>query len=241
MRLGWSATNVLVLYWLESLMVAIFICLRIDLHRRLTRRRGHWREGQLASSPGGLATHPVLLGNYAVIAFVFTLAHGLFVLTLTWIISARHPDDPAWRFAFDPLVHGALAMFAPMLIDFCVDPGGIRARPFAWIRACTQQRMGRVLILHLAIILGMFASAAFESPYGLLYALILLNTLWDLMMSGADARAAPPLHEPPAWLSKLGARIGKGQGGSAELARQWTQNLATAARNAAEDEQVVER
>ena len=75
----WSALTVVALYWVENLLVAVFTCARILLHRVLTRKRGHWRTGQLGTKvndkPSGLG----LLGEYATMAFVFTLAHGIFV------------------------------------------------------------------------------------------------------------------------------------------------------------------
>jgi hypothetical protein len=50
--------------------------------------------------------------------------------------------------------------------------------------------MGRVLILHLAIIFGMWAMAASDSPLAVLYVPIALKTLWDLAASNASAKAA---------------------------------------------------
>jgi hypothetical protein len=241
LRYGWSATNVLVLYWLESLLVAIFTCLRIAAHCRLTRLRGHWREGQLTPSPGAIGKRPVLLRDYAVIAFVFTLAHGLFVIVLAFIFTSRHPDSPVWRFEPAPFQHGALLLLAVLVAEFVVDMIGLRARPFAWMRAYTQQRMGRVLILHLAIIFGMFAAAATESPYAILYVLIGLKTLWDLAMSRVGDVAAPAPATPPRWLMKLGDRLGKDKGGSDALARQWTVDVEATHRRSIEDEQPMPR
>src|SRR3954470_24788495 len=45
--LGWSIGTVLLLYWVESVLVAVFTCARIALHRALTRKSGHWRTGSL--------------------------------------------------------------------------------------------------------------------------------------------------------------------------------------------------
>src|SRR5258708_21491936 len=55
---GWSALTVVVLYWFENLLIAVFTCARIALHRQLTRKRGHRRKGQLGTQvndkPSGL-------------------------------------------------------------------------------------------------------------------------------------------------------------------------------------------
>src|SRR3954467_12002220 len=46
-NLGWSASTVVALYWSENLALAFFTCARIALHRKLTRKRGHWRGGTI--------------------------------------------------------------------------------------------------------------------------------------------------------------------------------------------------
>ena len=241
LHFGWSATNVLVLYWLENLLVAVFTCLRIAAHCRFTRRRGHWRKDQLASSPGEMGKKPVLLRDYAVIAFVFTLAHGIFVAAIALILSSRHADTLIWQFAFGPFRQGALILLGVLAIDFCIDLRGLRSRSFAWIKGYTQQRMGRVLILHLAIIFGMFAMAATKSPFSVLYALIGLKTLWDLAMSRVSDAPAPTAATPPRWLLKIGDRMGKDKGGGAALAKQWKVECEAASRRGIEDEQPVPR
>lgn len=241
LRYGWSATNVLVLYWLESLLIAIFTCLRIAAHCRLTRLRGHWREGQLTPSPGAVGKRPVLLRDYATVAFVFTLAHGLFVIALAFIFTSNHPDSPVWRFESVPFRHGALLLLAVLAAEFVVDMIGLRARTFAWMRAYTQQRMGRVLILHLAIIFGMFAAAATDSPYAILYVLIGLKTLWDLAMSGSGDAPPAPAAQPPRWLVGFSERVGKGRISAAELGQQWQAGVAAARQHAIEDEQTMPR
>ena len=88
-----------------------------------------------------------------------------------------------WHFEFASLRQGAVILLATLAIDFCIDLAGLRSRSFAWIKGYTQQRMGRVLILHLAILFGMFAMAATGSPFSVLYVLIGLKTLWDLATS----------------------------------------------------------
>lgn len=241
LHFGWSATNVLVLYWLENLLVAVFTCLRIAAHCRLTRRRGHWRKDQLAASPGEMGKQPVLLRDYALIAFVFTLAHGIFVAAIALILTSRHADAPMWRFAFGSFRQGALILFGALAIDFCIDLRGLRSRSFAWIKGYTQQRMGRVLILHLAILFGMFAMAATNSPFSVLYALIGLKTLWDLAMSRVNDAPAPTAATPPRWLLKIGDRMARDKVGGTALAKQWKVECEAARRRSIEDEQMLPR
>ncbi|MEO7325181.1 MAG: DUF6498-containing protein [Dokdonella sp.] len=239
LRYGWSASNVLVLYWLESLLIAIFTCLRIAAHCLLTRRKGHWREGQLTPSPGNLGKYPLMLRDYAGVAFAFTLVHGIFVIGLTYIFSMKHPDSPVWGFDFVAFGHGAQLIAGVLAAEYCLDLTGMRMRPFAWMRAYTQQRMGRLLVLHLAIIFGMFAAAMTDSPYAILYVLIGLKTLSDLAMSNAGDAPAATADHPPAWLIKVSTRVGKGKISGADLEQQWQDSREAARKHEIEDEQVM--
>jgi hypothetical protein len=236
-RLGWSVTNVLVLFWLENLLVAIFTCARIALHRHLTNKSGHWRSGQIGSTTKGKPASGSLLGEYAIAAFVFTFGHGVFVAAIAFLLAQKQPGEAMWHFSSAAFKQGALMLAVVLAVDFVTDLPGLGSRSFAWIKTYAQQRMGRVLVLHLAIIFGMVAMAVTESPLGLLYVLIGLKTLWDL--AAASAVAAPVADTPPGWLVKLGDRVGKKGAGRAEMAAQWTSNLEASRKQAIEDEKVV--
>jgi len=219
------------------LLVAVFTCARIVLHRALTRKAGHWRSSQLGGvSVNGKPKDFGLLGEYAIIAFPFTLVHGVFVFAIVFLIAANKSGSE-WQFSYEQFRFGALQMLAVLGVDFLVDAALMRSRSFAWIKTYTQQRMGRVLILHLGIIFGMWGMAASDSPIAVLYVLIGLKTLWDLALTRVVAAAVP--QQPPRWLLKLGDRIGKDKGGAAALAGQWSSGLETARRQAIEDEQVM--
>jgi len=200
--LGWSATTIVVLYWFENLLTAIFTCVRIVAHRAMTRKRGHWRGGQLGSDikindkPFKASS---LLQEYAILAFVFTLAHGVFVGGFMLIFAQNHGDEPLWQFSADQFRQGVLTIFAVMVAELIVDLTGMRSRSFAWMRAYVQQRMGRVFVMHLTLIFGMVAMAATQSPFAVLYVLIGLKTLWDLAAAtrSAKANANTRPDEPP--------------------------------------------
>ncbi|HEU4663963.1 MAG TPA: DUF6498-containing protein [Dokdonella sp.] len=236
-RLHWSVANVFVLFWVENLLVAAFTCLRIAVHRALTHKRGHWRSGQLAaSSSDHVGRGASLLGDYARIAFVFTLAHGIFVLAIAFLLAHNRPGEPNWHFSWTALRQGVLLLSGTLAAGFLADLPGMRARPFAWIRLLVQQRMGRVLILHLAIIFGMMAMAATDSALGLLFVLVGLKTAWEL----ATLRAPAPMpDQPPAWALRLGARFGKDKGGAEAFAREWKRDADASRRRAAEDEETM--
>ena len=237
--LGWSASTVVVLYWFENLAVAVFTCARIALHRRLTRKRGHWRGGTLGVKVNDRLLTTGLLGEYATMAFVFTFAHGIFVGGFLLIAAQNHRDSALWQFSRAQFAQGAAWTAAALAAEFLLDAATIRSRSFAWIRAYVGKRMGRVLVMHLTIIFGMWAMMATESPFAVLYVLIALKTLWDLAASAAGANPDALPAEPPAWLSKLGDRVGKDQGGAAKMRADWQRNVDDMRRAALEDEQIM--
>jgi len=230
--LGWSIGTVLILYWLENLLVALFTCARIALHRALTRKAGHFRGGRAASG---------LLADYAPVALVFTLVHGIFVVAIVFIVGANRPDMAGWPFSYEQFRYGALQMLAVLALDFLVDALTMRARPFAWIKAYAGQRLGRVLILHLGIIFGMWAMFATDSPLGVLYVIIGLKTLWELAAGNAAATAAPLPARPPAWALKMADRIARDKGGAQKMIEDWQRSAESERRQAVEDEAVVAR
>jgi len=238
-ELGWSASTVVVLYWFENLAIAFFTCARIALHRRLTRKRGHWRAGQLGTKVGDKPSTAGLLGEYATMAFVFTLAHGIFVGAFVMIGAQNHGDDSRWAFSREQFVQGAMWMTIALVADFLVDALAMRQRSFAWIKAYVGSRMGRVIVMHLAIIFGMWGMMATESPFAVLYVLIGLKTLWDLAASNSSASADTLSAQPPAWALKLADGMTKDHSGASKMTRDWEVTRENMVRAAKEDEEIM--
>ena len=236
-QLGWSASTVVVLYWFENLLIACFTCARIALHRKLTRKRGHWRQGQLGTKVGDKPSTAGLLGEYATMAFVFTLAHGIFVGAFVLIGADNHRGDPHWAFSAAQFRQGAQWMALALVADFLVDVATMRGRSFAWLRAYVDQRMGRVIIMHLAIIFGMWGMMATESPFAVLYVLIGLKTLWDVVASRASGSPQALPEQPPELALKLAAQQ---KGITREkLVANWKQQREDMIRAARENEEVM--
>ena len=152
-ELGWSASTVVVLYWFENLLTVFFTCARIALHRRLTRKRGYWRKGQLGTKINDKPSTAGLLGEYAAMAIIFTLAHGIFVGGFVLIAADHNSGDPRWAFSGTQFWQGAQWMAIALVADFLVDAATIRQRSFAWMRHYVGQRVGRVILLHLTLYL----------------------------------------------------------------------------------------
>jgi hypothetical protein len=237
--LGWSIGTVLLLFWLENLLIAVFTSARIVLHRMLTRRAGHFRSGQMGGvSVNGKPMNWGLLGEYAVVAFPFTLVHGIFVVAIVFMIGANRSELAEWRFSYEQFRLGALQMLGVLALDFLIDALAMRTRSFAWIKAYAGQRTGRILILHLGIIFGMWAMAATDSPIGVLYVILALKVLWELATSGATEKAAALPERPPNWALKLADRIARDKGGAQKMIEDWQGSNETRRREAIEDEAV---
>ena len=238
----WSAINVIVLYWFENLLIGFCTLIRLIAHRAWTRKRGYWRHSnrlgvQVDNKPAEMG----LIGEYAIGTFGFTLAHGIFVGGIVLIVHQNYPDQAMWQLSWQQVLRGALTIAAFLGIELAVDLTRIRGASFAALRDYAQARMGRVIVLHLAIIFGMFAMAMSHSPMGILYVLIGIKTCADLL--GVATRAAPKIADsdtpPPAWTLRMANKLGKDKGGAAGLQKQWQAERDQARKSAIEDEQTM--
>ena len=243
LEFGWSAPTLLVLFWCENAIGIGFTCLRIALHRRFTRKRGHWNVTASGGASGGLpGKATTLLMSYAVPSIVFTAAHAIFVFAIAFALASKHPGDPFWQFSFEQLRIGLEWITAFMLVDFAKDLLMLRGHSYAWIKRYSDQRMGRVIVLHLGIIFGMGALAFFDSPLAPLCVLMGLKALLDLAWSwGSGAEPVPA--EPPQWSVKLAGSLGGMAGGfgEEEFRRRWQAEREAEQRAAIENELPLER
>jgi hypothetical protein len=175
---GWSLSTMLFLYWLENLFNTFFIGARIWLHRRLTRKRGHWMAVELKATATvngkPLAVPTTLLTNFVGSNLIFALAHGIFVALLVFGILERRPSPAA-------LGRGVLWLLAAMTLAFLLDARTIRRQPFSWIRARVDGALGRMVVVHLALIGGVFFLAATGRETSFFLVFVLLKALFDLL------------------------------------------------------------
>jgi hypothetical protein len=236
----WSAINVVVLYWFENLLIGFCTLIRLLAHRAWTRKRGYWRRtNRLGILVNNKPAEMGLIGEYGTATFAFTLAHGIFVGGIVLLVHQNYPDQPMWQLSWQQVLRGALAIAAFLGIELAIDLARISGASFAALRDYAQARMGRVIVLHLAIIFGMAAMAWSNSPMGVLYVLIALKTGADLL--GIATRGAPKIADgdtpPPGWSMRMAEKIGKDKGGGPGLLKHWQAERELARKNAIEDEQ----
>src|SRR3954470_19882916 len=84
---GWSPATALTLYWCENLVGSLLLAGRIALHRRLTRKRGHYRP-QINARDGedrGVQGQS-FLSEFATLSLAFCLVHGIFLVALSVLV-----------------------------------------------------------------------------------------------------------------------------------------------------------
>jgi hypothetical protein len=245
LRLGWSAVMVVAMYWVENALGVVYTAARIALHRSLTRKRGHWRSGQLDAQVNWHWKQGSLLRDYLKRAPLSTFLQGIFVAVFVAfairVLTAQqqHPDwEPYQRLSVAQFVHGAESMALAMTVGFALDALSMRQRSFAWIKRNVVGQQGRVVLLHFAMIVGIMAMIFTQSPVAVVYVLIALKTASDLYQWSLDARVDGVLAEPtPSVLQP--PKVGTGESTSKDkLVVQRERETQAMIRAAEEDEEV---
>jgi hypothetical protein len=197
----WNSGTTLAIYWVETVLSTLFIALRIAVHRRFLPVKGHYRyEPPQHNRRHG--TGITYLRHFVPIALIFSAAHGVFLAVLFGILTA---NGRAAEVRLDPraLATGCGLVLLFQMADFLVDVSTICSRPFRWVELLAERNLGRVIVVHLTIILGLFAAAFYDSPRNLFVVFLILKTLNDL--SGIIPQYNPD--EPPRWLCRLMDRV----------------------------------
>ena len=180
---GWNVATLLVLYWVENGIVGILNVPKMLLARGPTSpSEGELRiNGRVSTSNAGLVVF--FLIHYG----IFWVVHGVFVWTLATFVAfggdgglagsqgSRGPDLSA-------VAWGALGLAISHGASFVMNFLGRRE----YLRVSAGRQMfapyGRLVILHLAIILGAFVSLVIGSPVGAVAVLVILKTVVDLAL-----------------------------------------------------------
>jgi hypothetical protein len=230
---GWSPSTTLALYWIDTLVGTFAMGMRISLHRRWTGMAGHTRpqlDMQMTTTSGG-KTRQVrfksFLTEFISTALIFSLAHGVFLAVILGAILEPPNIEDAKKGVMGILTCHGLALG---LDSFRIDTW-----TFARLKAMAQKLLGRVFIVHLAIIGGMFFMAWRDTPGAFFGVFVWLKALSDVgsMLPQWDPK------EPPQWLVKSMRVLPKQKGETFE--EYWRRTEKHSARQTADDERRVER
>ena len=192
---GWSSGTALALYWLETALALPLVLLRIVLHRRATEAQGHYR-AHFASGAEKGTKRGTLLGEVALFGTVFTAVHGLFLTFFLVVVLPR--EDVTAAIDVRQLGFGLAVAGGFLVLSLARDLIGIDERPFGWIKREAQGLLGRTVILHFAIIGGVWLGAVTGRPTLFVLAFGVLKLWTDVV--AAWPRRGEGSARPPGWL-----------------------------------------
>lgn len=196
---GWSAGTTLIVYWFETVAASVFVAARILAHRRWSPRRGHFRyQAPKSDRPRSQSS---FLQGFLVTSLVFSAAHGIFLGVILFVLDHNGQGDLAgvdWR----SVKLGSLYVLIALAIDFAVDLLSLRKWSFWQIEGTANRNLGRVVVVHLTLVFGMFGAAITDTS-ALFGVFVVLKTLYAVS-------TALPQWEPataPEWLSHVMNRL----------------------------------
>ncbi|ULE32677.1 DUF6498-containing protein [Mycobacterium sp. IDR2000157661] len=196
---SWSAGTTLIVYWIENVAACLFIATRILAHRRLSPRRGHFR--YLAPNSDRRARPGSFVKGFLVVGLAFSAAHAVFLAAILGLLD--HRGDLIARVDWRSVLIGCGWMLAFLVVDLAVDLIRLRHWSFWRVEQAANRGLGRVIVVHLTLIFGMFGVAVTGAPSALFGVFVALKTLYAVgsMLPQYDPVTAPR------WLSGLMNRL----------------------------------
>lgn len=175
---GWDTFLIIYLFWCENLIIGTFNLLRMAF----------------ASGDGNIASHlvkPFVMACFAAHFGIFTIAHGMMILTLFgeerlgWNPGEFGPDF------FGPCFYALVqlwpelglpfcALMASHLASFVVNYLGHQEYRSFNINDAMTQPYRRVVVLHLTVCFGALVIEGMDGPIGMLVLLVVVKTVADL-------------------------------------------------------------
>lgn len=214
----WKTFDVVILYWFENVVIGVINVLKMitcspdsydDSLARLTEGKDDATAHMIRSQANAVSDSP-LLNHGAKLFFVpfftvhygmFCLVHGVFVVVL---LGGDKPLEGRLGVPADLIHPGLLVAAAALAISHLVSffrnylAGGEYRRTI--LPALMAKPYPRIVVLHMAIVLGAFVTLMLGSPILLLAILVVGKTLLDLSLHLAEHREpdAPELGGPAA-------------------------------------------
>jgi len=168
---GWSAFDVVLLYWFENVIVGFYNALRILSFSP--------RENAGAAWLSKLFFTPFFCVHYG----GFCLVHGVFVVSLFGEGSVGGPGDMigvGFHEAGGSLAPALLALFLSHGVSFFVNYIGGGEFRVGEIGEKMMAPYGRIVVLHLAVLFGAFATQALGNPMPILVLLVIGKIALDV-------------------------------------------------------------
>jgi hypothetical protein len=197
----WSGGTTLAVYWFETAAACLFIAARIGVHQRWSPRRGHFRY-QAPSGERRSSQNSTFLVGFVVTSVAFCAAHGVFLGVILFMLAHNGERELAgvdWR----SVGFGCSCVFAFLAIDFAMDLRRLRGWSFWQVEQTAHRGLGRVVVVHLTLVFGLFAVAVTGAPGALFGVFVALKSLFAL--STALPQWEPVA--PPTWLSRVMNRV----------------------------------
>ena len=211
---AFQVPTILVLYWIENGIVGILnvpkILLAAGPEEPSTRTVDVRGVGPVVVPRSGPTEKALLVPFYLVHYGIFWLVHGVFVFTLPVIagiggfVDFRTLDDGSIQF-YNPtlaepnwsaVAFGAVALAVSRIASFVWNYVGRREYLRVTPLRQTFAPYGRLVVLHLTILLGAFVSLSIGSPVGAIVVLVLLKTGLDLALHLREHGAIGALRAP---------------------------------------------
>lgn len=193
----WSGATTLLVYWFENVVMCLFVMTRIVLHRRWNPKCGHFRYG--ARQADGPANQSFLAG-FALISLSFCAVHGVFLAAILGLLAHNHaPALQLLGLDWRSIGWGCLCVLLFLTLDFLLDLVDLRRWSFRELEQTANVGLGRIIVVHLTLLLGFVGIAATDAPSALFGVFVVLKSL-------AALSAVTPQWEPdhpPHWLSRL--------------------------------------
>lgn len=218
----WTSGTTLAVYWFENLAASVIMAARICVHQRLSPRQGHFRYEALNDKSTG--PRRSYLAYFSLMAMTFTIAHGIFLAAFIFILSHNGRQDLV-KLNVPEMISASGFILLILSVSFLADLVSLKNRSFEWLESMGNRTIGRVMVVHLTLVLGLFAVAITGATKALFAVFITFKTLADL--SFVFPQWSPK--EAPAWLCRIMDKVPSVQKPGLKFADFWKQEDAAAA------------
>lgn len=197
----WSGATTLVVYWFETVAICLLVMARIAVHQHLSPKSGHFR--YRGPGTGGPANSSFFSG-FALVSLAFCAAHGVFLGAILALLTYNQaPQLQLIHLDWRSVGWGCLSVLLFLTVGFLLDLVELRRWSFRDLERTANIGLGRVMVVHMTLLLGFAGIAATDAPGALFGIFVVLKTLAAL--SAVIPQWEP--ERPPRWLSTLMDRV----------------------------------